>query len=158
MKKMIVTVTVLIVVAGARWAVPAESKAGQSSIVARMTLANGSSRTVTLEGVGCSEAICSRVAIRGIASGDSRATRTWLDTITTIKDISSEDALFVLKDGTARRLSVVHDNRFLYFVHQNGVGGKIDLAGVKSVEFLARASTRASGRSMGTTHSVSGSD
>jgi len=52
----------------------------------------------------------------------------------------------------------VHDNRFLYFVHQNGVGGKIDLAGVKSVEFLARASTRASGRSMGTTHSVSGSD
>jgi hypothetical protein len=137
MKKMILTVTVLIVVVGARWAVPVESKAGQSSIVARMTLANGSSRTVTLEGVGCSKAMCSRVAIQGKASGDSRVTRTWLDTIATIKDISSEDALFVLKNGTARRLSVVHDNRFLYFADQNGVGGKIDLAGVKSVEFLA---------------------
>ena len=137
MKKRILTVTILIVVVGARWALPAESKAGRSSIVARMTLANGSSRTVTLEGVGCSEAICSRVAIRGKARGDSRATRTWLDTIATIKDITSEDALFELKSGTARRFSVVHDNRFLYVADQNGVGGKIDLAGVKSVEFFA---------------------
>jgi hypothetical protein len=137
MKKMILTLIGLIVAAGALSTVPGEAKAGRLPIVARMTLANGSSRTVTLEGVGCSQTMCSRVAVRSKADGDSRVTRTWLDTIAAIKDVTSEDALFVLRNGTTCRLSVIHDNRFLYFADQNGVGGKIDLAGVKSVEFLA---------------------
>jgi hypothetical protein len=139
MKKMILTLIALVVASGALRTVPSEAQAGRSSIVARMTLVDGSSRTVAFDGVGCSEAMCSRVAIRGKAGGDSRVTRTWFDTIATIKDITSEDALFVLKNGTARRLSVVHDNRFLYVADPNGVGEKIDLAGVKSVEFLAQA-------------------
>ena len=43
----------------------------------------------------------------------------------------------MLKNGTTRRLSVVHDNQFLYFADQHGGEGKIDLAGIKSIEFLA---------------------
>jgi hypothetical protein len=94
-------------------------------------------RTDASEGVGCAEALCSRVAVRTNAEGDSRVTRTWLDTIAAINDIRSESALFVMKDGTARRLSVIHDNRFLYFADQRGVEKKINLAGVESIEFLA---------------------
>jgi hypothetical protein len=137
MKKMIWTLMGLVLVGGGAGAVPTAAKAGASPLAARMTLANGTLRTVTLEGVGCSDTICSRVAVRSKADGDSRVTRTWLDTIATIKDITGEDALFVLKDGTARRLSVVQDNRYLYFANQNGTEGKINLAGVTSVEFLA---------------------
>jgi len=64
-------------------------------------------------------------------------TNTWLDTIAAIKDITSDGALFVLKNGTSRRLSVVHDNRFIYFADQQGAEKKIDLAGIQSIEFLA---------------------
>ena len=92
---------------------------------------------ITLEGVGCSEAICSRVAVRTKADDDLRVTKTWLDTIAAIRDITSKDALFVLKNGTTRRLSVVRDNQYLYYAGQHGGEGKIDLAGIKSIEFLA---------------------
>jgi hypothetical protein len=138
MKKSGWALMALIVVGVGLSAVPGEAKTGPGPIVARMTLTDGSSRTVTLEGVGCSETMCSRVAVRSKADGDSRVTRTWLDAIATIKDITSEGALFVLKNGTSRRLSVVHDNQFLYFADQDGAEGKIFLAGIKSVEFLAQ--------------------
>jgi hypothetical protein len=124
-------------IAAGHRAVPAEASADSGPLVARMTLANGSSRTVSLEGVGCSEAMCSRVAVRSRPEGDSRVTKTWLDTIAAIKDITSDGALFVLKNGTSRRLSVVHDNRFIYFADQHGAEKKIDLAGIQSIEFLA---------------------
>jgi hypothetical protein len=127
----------LIALAGGPWVGPEEARAGSARLEARITRANGVSQTVTLEGVGCSEALCSRVALRTKADDDPRVTKTWLDTIAAIRDITSKDALFVLKKGTAQRLSVVHDNQFLYFADQRGGEGKIDLAGVKSIEFLA---------------------
>jgi hypothetical protein len=117
-------------------AVPAEARAESAPLVARMTLADGSSRTIRLEGVGCSETMCSRVAVRTRADG-SRVTRTWLDTIAAMTNITPDGALFVLKDGTSRRLSVVYDNRFVYFADQRGAEQKIDLAGITSIEFPA---------------------
>jgi hypothetical protein len=122
---------------GGVWTPPSEAKAGSSPLVARLTLANGRAQTVTLEGVGCSETICSRVAVRTRGEGESGVTSTWLDTIAAITDITPGAAVFVLKDGTSRRLSVQHDNQFLYFVGQTGAEGKIDMAGLKSVEFPA---------------------
>ena len=135
MKKWTLTSCVLTLMFTGLRAPSSEAKSSAAPLVARVTFADGSARTVTLEGVGCSEALCSRVAVRTRAEGESRVTRTWLDTITAIKDITSETALFVLKDGTARRLSVVHDNQFLYFESQNGADVKINLAGVRLVEF-----------------------
>ena len=137
MKNVTVTCFVLTLTLGGLRAPSSEAKGSAAPLVARMTLANGSTQTVALEGVGCSEALCSRVAVRTRAEGDSRVTRTWLDTIASIKDITSDTAVFVLTDGTARRLSVVHDNQFLYFEGQNGAAGKINLSGVKRVEFPA---------------------
>jgi hypothetical protein len=137
MKKSVYALVGLIALAGSPWAGPEEARAGSARLEARMTRANGASQTITLEGVGCSEAMCSRVAVRTKAGDDARVTKTWLDTIAAIRDITSKDALFVLKNGTAQRLSVVHDNQFLYFADQHGGEGKIDLAGIKSIEFLA---------------------
>lgn len=136
MKNIVCALVGVMAIAGGFRAAPAEAGADSVPLVARMTLANGSSRTIRLQGVGCSEAMCSRVAVLGRPQGDSRMTKTWLDTIAAIKDITSDDAVFMLKDGTSRRLSVVRDNQFLYYADQRGEG-KIDLAGVKSIEFLA---------------------
>jgi hypothetical protein len=137
MKNVVYALVGLIALAGSLWAGPEETRAGSARLVAKMTRANGGSQTITLEGVGCSGALCSRVAVRTKADDDPRVTKTWLDTIAAIRDITSKDALFVLKNGTAQRFSVVHDNQFLYFADQHGGQGKIDLAGIKSIEFLA---------------------
>lgn len=137
MKKTACALVGLIGLAGSPWAGPGEARAGAARLEARMTRANGVSQAITLDGVGCSEALCSRVAVRARAVDDPRVTKTWLDTIAAIRDITSKDALFVLKNGTAQRRSVVHENQFLYFADQHGGEGKIDLAGIKSIEFLA---------------------
>ena len=137
MKNMVCAWVGILAIAGGHRAVPAEASADSVPLVARMTLANGSLRTVSFEGVGCSEALCSRVAVRSRSEDGSRVTTTRLDTIAAIKDIASGCALFVLKDGTSRRVSVVHDNRFVYFADQHGADKKIDLAGIESIEFLA---------------------
>jgi hypothetical protein len=137
MKKRVYALVGLFALAGSPWAGLEEARAGSAGLVATMTRANGTSQTVTLEGVGCSVALCSRVAVRSKADNDPRVTKTRLDTITAIRGITSKDALFVLKNGTSQRHSVVHDNQFLYFADQRGREGKIDLAGIKSIEFLA---------------------
>jgi hypothetical protein len=108
-------------------------------LVATITLANGSRRTVTLEGVGCSETLCSRVAVLTRIHGDAHVQRTRLDSLVAIKDITKDGARFVFKDGTERRQSVVVDNRVLYLVNQNGGKTKLDLTRIASVEFSGAA-------------------
>jgi methionine-S-sulfoxide reductase len=115
------------------------SRSGHSSgLMAKITLPDGTSRTARLEGVGCPVSMCSRVAIKGIAKGDSLV-RAWLDTIAAIKDTTADDALFVKKDGTEQRLSLVNDFRVLYLANRNGGTDKLELTKVKSLEFLAPA-------------------
>ena len=120
-------------------AVPDEATAGSSSRtshVVRMTLLNGASYTTTLEGVGCSATLCSRIAVTTTATGGSHLNRIPLDTVAGVTDVTSDGALFVFKDGTKRRLSVVHDNQVLYLSNAGGGAAKINLAGVQSIEFL----------------------
>jgi hypothetical protein len=77
--------------------------------------------------------------MKGKAERGSLVT-TPLDTIATIKDITRDHALFVLKDGTQQRLSLVPDFRVLYVPNPDGSRTeKIDLATLKSIEFIARA-------------------
>jgi hypothetical protein len=120
-----------------------------SNLTAKLTFFDGASQTVVLQGVGCSVGICSRHAIGGRGASDSLV-NTWLDTIAAIKETTEDDAVFVLKDGTEQRLSFVHGmvgahdgrnkqsyTRFLYATKEFGVERTIDLAKVKSVEFLS---------------------
>ena len=122
-----------------RAGVPGGQESRSAPLVATITLANGSSRTVTLEGVGCSETLCSRVAVRSRIDGDAHVQRTRLDSLAAIKDITKDGALFVFKDGTERRQSVVVDNRVLYLVNQNGGKTKLDLTRIESVDFSGAA-------------------
>ncbi len=79
--------------------------------------------------------MCSRVFIRS-TSESGAPTQTWLDSIASIKDATANDALFVMKDGTERRLSYVTDFRVLYVSNPTGRTEKLDLAKVRSLEFL----------------------
>ena len=109
-----------------------------SRLTARITMRDGGTRTVTLEGVGCSQSICSRTSIKAKAEGDSLV-RTWFDSLAAIQDSTASDALFILKDGTSRRMSLINDFRVLYLANRLGGTEKLDLAKVKVVEFLAPA-------------------
>ena len=117
-----------------------EERQHASSQRARLTLLNGESRTVLLDGVGCPTSMCSRVSVDTKAVGDSVVTKTWLDSVAAIKDVSRADALFVFRDGSERRLSVIPLNRVLYI--KGGLAGdeKIDLASIRSIEFIDSAS------------------
>lgn len=107
-----------------------------SSLRVRLALLNGASQIVMLEGVGCSSSMCSRVSIDSKGRGEVSITKTWLDSIADIRNITKNDAVFRFKDGAERRLSIVPLNRVLYIQGPSGAAEKLDLAKVKAVEFL----------------------
>ena len=114
---------------------PSQVEGHRSGMMARVISADGTSRTVRLEGVGCTESMCSRVFIT--SKGESAAPlRTWFDSIASIKDATANDALFVMKDGTERRLAFVTDFRVLYVSGPHSRAEKLDLAKIRSLEFL----------------------
>jgi len=108
----------------------------------RLNVRDGSSQIVTLDGVGCDETICSRVAVDARSVGNVIANRTRFADIAAIRDISEGTATFVLKDGTTHRLSVVPDNRVLYVFDANHRAQKISLQRLTSVEFNTSGSPR----------------
>ena len=115
---------------------PATDPRHLSSLKVRLTLVSGASQTATLEGVGCSTSICSRVSVDSRGRGEAIIAKTWLDSIAGIQEITKDDALIRFKDGAERRLSIVPLNRVLYIQGPSGSAQKIDLAKLKSVEFL----------------------
>ena len=110
----------------------------RSGMTARLTSADGSSRMVKLEGVGCNESMCSRVFLRSTGE-QGQPLRTWFDSVasirTTTQNASQKDALLVMRDGTERRINFVAAFRVLYI---SGLRGpeKLDLASVRSLEFV----------------------
>ena len=106
-----------------------------TGLMAKITMRDGTTRAVKLEGVGCLQSICSRTAIKAKAKADLLV-RTWFDSLVAINDITASDALFVLKDGTSRRMSLVNDFRVLYVASWLGGTDRFDLSRVKAVEFL----------------------
>ena len=104
-------------------------------LTARITMSDGTTRTATFEGVGCSSSICSRVAVKGKANGPPVTTR--LDSIAAISGATADSALLVLKDGTTRRLTLLNDFRVIYLDNRAGGAEKLDLARTRSVEFIS---------------------
>ena len=114
---------------------PSQVEGHRSGMMAKVVSSDGTTRTVRLEGWGCTESMCSRVFIR--SKGENGAPlRTWFDSIASIKDATAADALFVMKDGTERRLPFVPDYRVLYVSNRIGLTEKLDLAKIQSIEFL----------------------
>lgn len=101
---------------------------------ARLILKDGSSRIVRIEGVGCSAAICSRTLIEGESQDHSRV-KIRIDSIAAIRQTTPGSALFVMKDGSERRLFLLKDFRVLYIPDKLGGTRRLDLAAVNSLEF-----------------------
>ena len=114
---------------------PSQVEGHRSGMMAKVVSSDGTTRTVRLEGWGCTESMCSRVFIR--SKSENRAPlRTWFDSIAVIKNATATDALFVMKDGTERRLPFVSDYRVLYVSNRIGLTEKLDLARIQSIEFV----------------------
>ena len=109
-----------------------------SGLTARITLRDGTVSTATLEGLGCSVAICSRVAIKGKTNGDSLVSF-WLDGIAAIKNPAENEAVVVMKNGTEQHLSLVTDFRVLYLSNRSRTPARLDLSRIKLLEFLPPA-------------------
>src|ERR1041384_2738562 len=57
-------------------------------LTARIALPDGTSRTVTLDGFGCTASICSRVFVEG-RTDDGSAAKIWIDGLSAIRDITA---------------------------------------------------------------------
>ena len=119
---------------GVRNVAPADLQGHRSSLRATVTLADGGARTVTLEGIGCTVAMCSRVRVV-----DTNAGTVWLDGLASVHDISREadgvTAVFTFRNGSERRASIRAGNRVLYLARHFGLTEQLDLTGVKRIEF-----------------------
>ena len=113
---------------------PSQVEGHRSGLMARVVSADGTSQTVRLEGLGCTESMCSRVFMRSTTEGGTPL-RTWIDSVASIRNTTVNDALFVMKDGTERRLAFVPDFRVLYVSSRSGRAEKLDLAKIQSLEF-----------------------
>jgi hypothetical protein len=118
----------------------AQEPAAHAPRLVRLGLKDGSSTVVRLDGVGCDESICSRVAVGSRAVGNALINHTRFDTMAAIREISNDSAVFVLKDGSTHRVSVIPDNRVLYVIALDGHTQKIGLRQVKSIQFNPRDS------------------
>jgi hypothetical protein len=114
---------------------PAKESTAQAMRLVRLGLQDGSSKVARLDGVGCDESICSRIAVNSRAVGNVIVNRTRFDSIAAIREISNDSAVFVLKDGSTHRVSVIPDNRVLYVIASDGHTQKIGLRQVKSIQF-----------------------
>jgi len=112
-----------------------------SGLMARITMRDGTTRTVKLEGVGCTQSICSRTAIKAKSESNS-VVRTWFDGLAAIQDTTPRDALFVMKDGTSKRMSLLTDFRVLYLANRLGGLERLDLGALKSIEFVTLTGPR----------------
>jgi hypothetical protein len=109
-----------------------------AGFTAKITMVDGTTRQMDIQGVGCSAALCSRVFILAKTHGGSRTT-IWFDRIATINHLSEDTALFLMKDGTEQHVTLIPDFRVLYVSARNGRTEKLDLRTIKSLQILPSA-------------------
>lgn len=107
----------------------------RSSLRARVTMADGTARTITLQGVGCTESLCSRVRAK-----DTKADDVWLDRLASVREISHNaagpvKAVFTFKDGLERQVSIIQWHRVLYVEGRFGRTETLDLASLARIDF-----------------------
>ncbi len=114
---------------------PHDDPAHKSSLRAIVTMTDGTTRTITLQGVGCPVGMCSRVHAKDINANDL-----WLDGLVSVCDISHNPvgpvtATFKFKNGDEHQASIVALNRVLYVKSHFGSNKKLDLAAVTKIDF-----------------------
>src|SRR5262245_13937112 len=137
---------IVIVLAGpwpaSKWVSRAFASAGDTrhGLRIRINPRKGPAYVEPLNGIGCSETICSRVFVRALVEDDDGTVvqRIRFDTIAALEMLPSGDARVRFNDGTSRRLLVASDNRVLYLTDEKGRTKRVDLSNVVSIEFLPR--------------------
>jgi hypothetical protein len=114
---------------------PHDSNKHRSSLHATVTMTDGTTRRVVVQGVGCPEAMCSRVRAK-----DSNDETVWLDQLVSVQDISRNTsgavrAALKFRNGTERGVSIVALNRVLYVRGGWWTAKKLDLARVTKINF-----------------------
>ena len=106
--------------------------------VIRIVPRNGLPYVESLDGIGCSEALCSRVFVRVWVDDDEGPAiqRIAFDTVTAIDMLGGGDARIRSVDGTSQRVIVAADNRVLYLIDQTGRAKTLNLSKGVSIEFL----------------------
>jgi hypothetical protein len=113
---------------------PEAEQGHESGLFAVVTMTDGTIQTVKVEGVGCTVSMCSRTRIE-VKNERNSLERVWLDSISVIRETSGSSALFLMKDGTQRRLSLLTGFRVLYLGSGPGLPAKLDLGKVRSLQF-----------------------
>ena len=113
---------------------PFDLEGHQSSLRAKVTMADGTCHTITLQGVGCAQGMCSRVRVR-----DEKTNSVWLDGLASVRDISQNaegpvHAVFAFKDGSSREASITALNRVLYYGSRLWTR-QLELTGVSRIDF-----------------------
>jgi len=127
-------------VSASKWAQSVLASAGETRApgsMIRVVSRHGAARVETLDGVGCPEAICSRVFARALVEDEEGTTvqNIRFDTVAAIEMLGAGEARVRFIDGIVERVLVATDNRVLYVVDQ-GRHKKVDLSDVASIEFL----------------------
>src|SRR5262245_5614859 len=106
--------------------------------VIRIVPKNGLPYIESFDGIGCSQALCSRVFVRVWVDDDEGTAiqRIPFDTVARIDMLEGGDARIRSIDGTAQRVIVAADNRVLYLIDQTGRAKTLDINKVVSIEFL----------------------
>ena len=118
------------------FAAPRETRT--ADLMIRITPLNSPSRVEALDGIGCSEAICSRVFVRTLVEDKDRTvTRDIpLDTVAAMESLGGGHARVRFINRTVQRLVVPIGWRVLYLVDAAGHTKKVDLSELHSIEFL----------------------
>ena len=114
---------------------PHDDPAHRSALHVTLTLTNGTRHAATLQGVGCTEAMCSRVRAQ-----DSQADSIWLDGLASVRQISgaASGPLHVVlgfRDGTEHAASIRETNRILYLTDSHGHNRTVDMASLTQIDF-----------------------
>ena len=114
--------------------IPFALEGHQSSLNAKVTMTDGTCHSITLQGVGCPQGMCSRVRVR-----DTGTNSVWLDGLASVSNISQNangpvNATFAFKDGSSRQVAVIALNRVLY-VGSRFWTRQLDLTKIRRVDF-----------------------
>ncbi len=129
-----IVVVAVVCLVGGKGIASVEANVGhKTSLPAVLTMADRTTRAVTLEGVGCMATMCSRVRAR-----ENNSDSIWLDGLTSIRQIHEANgavqAKFAFKNGIEREGSIMQDNRILY-ISRRLAAEKLDLTRIRRIDF-----------------------
>jgi len=102
----------------------------------RLTLRAGQAREATLDGVGCSQLLCSRTGIRARAERQGGESPIRFHDIRAIRLSVAGHATVETIDGASRDVVIPVENRVLYLIEAGHTSERLDIGQLTAIEFL----------------------